>query len=215
MGHSIGTAEWPPKELYEALAIAQHHGVPTRLLDFSYDPLIAAYFAAENPPPAAEEIAVWCVDLQLIALAGKNGPSPVEVVTVPRVRNINLAAQKALFLLETCRPDNGSVAMETSIGKHIRDGQRSGLVTAGTSGIRIFCLPVSECRELVKLLRKLHVDRAHLMPSFDGVVQELKSRREGKGSESAVRSWPKLRRRRCHSPCIGNGVEIRSIPHGG
>lgn len=28
-------------------AIAQHSGIPTRLLDFTYDPLIAAYFAAD------------------------------------------------------------------------------------------------------------------------------------------------------------------------
>lgn len=28
-------------------AIAQHSGIPTRLLDFTYDPLVAAYFAAE------------------------------------------------------------------------------------------------------------------------------------------------------------------------
>jgi hypothetical protein len=72
VGHSIGTQDWPPQGLYEALAIAQHYGVPTRLLDFSSDPLIAAYFAVENPQSDAEDIAVWAVDLQQISLAAKD-----------------------------------------------------------------------------------------------------------------------------------------------
>ena len=58
VGHDIGIMNWPPQELYEALALAQHHGVPTRLLDFSYDPLIAAFFAAVNPSPDAEKIVI-------------------------------------------------------------------------------------------------------------------------------------------------------------
>jgi FRG domain len=93
VGQIIGTLEWPPTELYEALALAQHHGVPTRLMDFSYDPLIAAYFGAENPDPSAQEIAVWSIDLQLIAMVTHNWPSgQIEIVTVPRVRNKNLVA---------------------------------------------------------------------------------------------------------------------------
>lgn len=53
----------PIEDELEWLALMQHHGAPTRLLDFTWSPYVAALFALER---ATGDAAVWALNLPLL-----------------------------------------------------------------------------------------------------------------------------------------------------
>lgn len=51
---------------WQMLAMAQQFGLPTRLLDWTYSPLVAAHFATQDVDAYDRDGAIWCAEVERI-----------------------------------------------------------------------------------------------------------------------------------------------------
>ena len=174
---------------WEHLVAAQHHGVPTRLLDWTYSPLIASFFATRPCDDGEErDRAVWRLDWQavheafglpglsllitdldqLFAKAGHFSPwdlmrgradRPFACLLEPSSLDQRIVVQSAVFTL--CSEKSRS--FDRFLEEH-------GLARALTK----FILPRREVARFRDQLDLVGMDERRLLPDLDGVAAAIR-----------------------------------------
>jgi hypothetical protein len=163
-----GETNGKPEEIF---AIAQHHGLPTQFLDWTLDPLIAAYFAAERADPAcADRLAVWAIQRDLF-----NHQWGLSRFTVRAGVTPFLDAQAGLFTWSRrAYIDRANHGRYLEFDELIRQWSKHPPIAAlGEPLLYKVTLPSAHADELLRLLWRERVTPAHLMPTFDHVTMAL------------------------------------------
>ncbi len=140
-----------PKNDWEWLALAQHHGLPTRLLDWTLNPLVSLYFACQGD--FEEDGAIYlCECLSEVDIFEEESPFNITKTKKWSCHYINerLASQSGLFTIATSPLDE------------LREGV-------------LYCIKIRSFakKKILKNLDSFGIHHGTIFPSMDGVAKYI------------------------------------------
>lgn len=164
----IRPTEWPPEAVFPVLATAQHHGVPTCLLDWTWRSYVAAYFAAAGAlrnEAKSSHLAIWA-----LRVFGHEEWENIALVKMPGGTSANLAAQAGVFTVSGINAARGE-RFESRALEHEQDVYKRQ--TRDFPGLVKVTLPIEEAGELLRLCEDLGVKGSVLFPGYEGAAREV------------------------------------------
>ena len=169
---------WIPEEMWTVASQAQHYGLFTRLLDWTYDIHTALYFCVEDYlegrklPEGTTNIDLWALNTKMVAELDIN-KVPLKMVRPIYNGNENLYAQHGLFTLwqvgkiDYQSPINRTPLDELIIQKINNNSDPLPLL------LRIM-LPANSAKQIYNHIVNLGYDASRLYPGYNGVARSLK-----------------------------------------